>query len=306
MNCKLVHKPAFQVIGFSASIRPEEGYQKCPAFWEEAYAKKYARLFQTMQPETEEEQAVCDNRIGMLALCIEGANGFEYMIAGEYQGGNVPAGMKLFDFAESDWMQFSAYGPLPSSLQQLNNEIWQTWYPAEGQAFEPNGGATVEYYSVGDQLAADYECGIWIPVKRKENKESEVPMQSVYDFLKTCGTYYLATVEGGQPRVRPFGTIDLFEGRLYIQTGKIKAVSQQMHQNPKIEICACAGGEWLRVQALAVEDDRAEARRHMLEAYPELQRMYAVDDGNTEVFYLKDATATFSSFTKAPTQVKFG
>ncbi|MDD4076144.1 MAG: pyridoxamine 5'-phosphate oxidase family protein [Eubacteriales bacterium] len=131
-------------------------------------------------------------------------------------------------------------------------------------------------------------------------------MQRVYDFLKTCGTYYLATVEGDQPRVRPFGTIDLFEGRLYIQTGKVKAVSRQMHQNPKIEICAFSNGEWLRVQASAIEDDRAEARRHMLDAYPELKRMYDADDGNTEVFYLKNATATFSSFAKASEEITFG
>ena len=130
-------------------------------------------------------------------------------------------------------------------------------------------------------------------------------MQSVYDFLKTCGTYYLATVDGDQPRVRPFGTIDLFEGRLYIQTGKVKPVSHQLHANPKMEICAFSEGRWLRIQATAVEDDRTEARRHMLDAYPELQSMYSPDDGNTEVFWLKDATATFSSFTEAPRVVRF-
>jgi predicted transcriptional regulator YdeE len=167
MNVKLEHKEAFQVIGFSAHIRPEEGYVKCPEFWEREYAQKYARLFATMKPENEAEQAILDNRIGMLALCIEGKDDFEYMIAGVYQGGAVPEGMKIFDFAESDWAVFTAKGSLPASLQQLNTEIWQTWYPTEGQAFEPNGGATVEYYSVGNQLAADYECGMWIPVRRK-------------------------------------------------------------------------------------------------------------------------------------------
>ena len=167
MNSRLEHKEAFTVIGFSTHIRPEEGYVKCPEFWDREYAQKYARLFATMQPETEEEKAVCDNRIGMLALCIEGEAGFEYMIAGFYQGGNVPAGMKLFHFAESDWMVFSAKGPLPASLQTLNTEIWRDWYPNEGQAFLPNGTATVEYYSMGDHQAPDYECGMWIPVKKK-------------------------------------------------------------------------------------------------------------------------------------------
>ena len=130
-------------------------------------------------------------------------------------------------------------------------------------------------------------------------------MQQIYEFLKTCGTYYLATVEDGQPRVRPFGTVDLFEGRLYIQTGKSKSVSRQLHTNPRLEICAFDGSRWLRLAATAMEDDRVEARRHMLDAYPELQAMYAPDDGNTEVFFLKDAAATFSSFTAAPEVIRF-
>lgn len=130
-------------------------------------------------------------------------------------------------------------------------------------------------------------------------------MQEVYDFLKKCQTYYLATLEGEQPRVRPFGTIDLFEGRLYIQTGKVKEVSRQLMANPHLELCAFDGEKWLRVAACAVEDDRVEARRHMLEAYPELQAMYQPDDGNTQVFYLKDATATFSSFTAEPKVLRF-
>ncbi len=130
-------------------------------------------------------------------------------------------------------------------------------------------------------------------------------MQEVYEFLKACKTYYLATVEGDQPRVRPFGTVDLFEGRLYIQTGKVKAVSRQLAANPKVEICAFDGSRWLRVAAEAVEDDRVEARKHMLDAYPSLQKNYQPDDGNTQVFYLKNAVATFSSFTEESREIRF-
>lgn len=130
-------------------------------------------------------------------------------------------------------------------------------------------------------------------------------MEEVYQFLKKCGTYYLGTMEGDQPRVRPFGTIDLFEGRLNIQAGKKKEVSRQMAENEKIEICAFDGNQWLRVAATALEDDRVEARRHMLEAYPELGKMYTLGDGNTQVFYLKDVTATFSSFTDDPRLICF-
>ena len=130
-------------------------------------------------------------------------------------------------------------------------------------------------------------------------------MEKVYEFIKKCGTYYLATADGDQPRVRPFGTIHIFEGKLYLQTGKVKDVSKQLHANPKAEICAFKDGEWLRVAGELIEDDRREARVSMLEAYPALQKMYAPDDGNTEVFYFKNAVATFSSFTKAPEVITF-
>ena len=130
-------------------------------------------------------------------------------------------------------------------------------------------------------------------------------MKRVEKFLKEAGTYYLATVEGDQPRVRPFGTIHIFEGKLYLQTGKIKDVSKQIHANPKAEICAFKDGEWLRVAGELIEDERREAKVSMLEAYPSLQKMYSPDDGNTEVFYFKNAVATFSSFTKAPEVITF-
>lgn len=130
-------------------------------------------------------------------------------------------------------------------------------------------------------------------------------MKDVYDFLKNARIYYLATVEGNQPRVRPFGTVDIFEGRLYIQTGKSKSVSKQLQANPKAEICAFDGGRWLRVSGTLVRDDRIEAKAHMLNCYPELKAMYSADDDNTEVLYFKDATATFSSFTEAPRTVTF-
>ena len=130
-------------------------------------------------------------------------------------------------------------------------------------------------------------------------------MNEAYEFLKKCGTYYLATVDGDQPRVRPFGTVDLYDGTITIQTGKSKDVSKQMEANPKIEICAFAGGEWVRVAAKAINDDRIEAKQSMLDAYPNLQNMYKADDDNTQVLYLKDATATFSSFGGSDRVVKF-
>lgn len=130
-------------------------------------------------------------------------------------------------------------------------------------------------------------------------------MEKVVQFLKDAETYYLATVEGDQPRVRPFGTVHIFEGKLYIQTGRVKDVSRQIMANGKVEICAMKDGEWIRVAGTLVEDDRTEARQSMLDAYPGLQNMYAADDGNTQVFYLENATATISSFTHEPEVIRF-
>lgn len=130
-------------------------------------------------------------------------------------------------------------------------------------------------------------------------------MESICEFLKKAGTYYLATVEQDQPRVRPFGTAHIFEGKLYIQTGKVKPVSKQLMANPKAEICAFKDGKWLRVAGELIEDGRVEARKSMLDAYPNLRAMYDENDGNTQVFYFKHGVATFSSFTEPAKTVEF-
>ena len=130
-------------------------------------------------------------------------------------------------------------------------------------------------------------------------------MQEVYEFLKQCGTYYLATIDGDQARVRPFGTVDWFDGRLTIQTGRRKEVSRQITENPKVELCAFDGQRWLRVSATAVEDPRIEAQEHMLAAYPSLREMYAPGDGNTQIFALEHGQAVFSSFIEEPRTVTF-
>lgn len=130
-------------------------------------------------------------------------------------------------------------------------------------------------------------------------------MNTVNDFLKQAGVYYLATVEGDQPRVRPFGTVNIFEGKLYIQTGKKKDVAKQIEANPKVEISAFKDGKWIRVAGELVEDDRIEAQRSMLDAYPELAGMYQPGDGNTAVYYFRNAVATISSFTEAPVVLEF-
>ena len=130
-------------------------------------------------------------------------------------------------------------------------------------------------------------------------------IERVCQFLDEARTYYLATAEGDQPRVRPFGTALIFEGKLYIQTGKIKNVSKQLAANPKAEICAFQNGQWIRIAGELVNDDRREPKAAMLEKMPSLKAMYSADDDNTQVLYFKNAEATFSSFTSAPETIRF-
>jgi len=146
-----------------------------------------------------------------------------------------------------------------------------------------------------------------VTISFASNPQNEQSMKEVHDFLRTCGVYYLATVENDQPRVRPFGTAVIFEQKLYIQTGRKKNVARQMLTNPKVEICAYDPGKgvWLRIEAKVVADERLEAKQYVLDQYPQLKSMYKADDDNTLVLYLKDATATFNSFTTSPRTVKF-
>lgn len=130
-------------------------------------------------------------------------------------------------------------------------------------------------------------------------------IEKICEFLKKTGTYYLATQEDGQPHVRPFGTAHIYEGKLYIQTGKSKPVSKQMDANPKVEICAFNGSDWLRLEGEVMEDPSVEAQASMLEAYPELQAMYKAGDGNTIVYYFRKGKATISSFTHEPEVIEF-
>lgn len=130
-------------------------------------------------------------------------------------------------------------------------------------------------------------------------------MKETYDFLKECGVFYLATVDKDKPRVRPFGAINIFENKLYLQTGKVKNVSKQIEINPNIELCGFSNGKWIRVEGKLVRDERKEAKESMLDNNPELKNMYSADDENTEVLYFENATATIYSFTEGPIKYEF-
>ncbi len=166
MNVSYEKKAAMTFIGYHTEIRPEEGYQKCPEFWDKEYTAKYARLWQTMRPETAVERAILENRIGMFAICACNGDGFTYWIAGQYQGGEVPESMELHSLPAGDWAIFTTKGPLPASLQTLNTAVWQEWFPNEGQQLHADGSVTLEVYSAGNPQSPDYECGIWVPIRQ--------------------------------------------------------------------------------------------------------------------------------------------
>lgn len=174
MNVRYEHRLTMTFIGFSTTIRPDEGYIRCPEFWDREYKQKYARLWRTMKPETTTEKAILENSIGMFAICDDRDDSFDYWIAGLYKGGAVPDGMKLFTFPESDWAMFSARGPLPGALQKLNAAVWREWYPDEGKRYTVSATATLEVYSTGDTQSPDYECGIWIPVRQTKDNSAEI------------------------------------------------------------------------------------------------------------------------------------
>lgn len=160
----LVHHKALTVIGFSAVFRNNEGYEKCPKFWDEAYSRRYAHLFQSMMPENSEEQAVFDNHIGEYAVCHNLP--VKYMICGEYKGGIVPENMELCTVPESDWLVFKNRGPLPQSLQELNTYIHQVWFKEHDAEYQCCG-IDIEWYSAGNPNDKNYECGIFIPVVKR-------------------------------------------------------------------------------------------------------------------------------------------
>ena len=147
-----------------------------------------------------------------------------------------------------------------------------------------------------------HAAAMLVELEKRENAEG---IDKVYYFLNDAQTYYLATVDGDKPRVRPFGTILLYEGKLYIQTGKVKDVSKQISENPFVEICAYMNGSWIRIAAELVEDDNRDVKVAMLEKMPSLKAMYSADDENTQVFWMKDATATICSFTSEPEVISF-
>ena len=169
MQPVITHRGESAFIGYSIVIRNEEGFMKCPEFWDEQYARRFARLLQTMKPETPEEQAVLDNRIGQFAVCrclkSEGRDdAFEYMICGEYRGGPVPEGMKLLTVPASDWAEFRCKGALPKSLQDLYGVAYGSWLKDHPEYRE--FGINIESYTPGNPAGPDYECGLIIPVNK--------------------------------------------------------------------------------------------------------------------------------------------
>ena len=164
MNVIYETKEEMTFIGFHTKIGVNEGYQKCPEFWDKEYSEKYARLWQTMKSENALEKALLENGVGSFAICADDKDGFDYWIAGLYKGGEVPDGLELFKFPAGNWAMFRTKGAMPEALQTLNTAVWKEWMPTEGKRRGANVMATLEVYSAGNPKSADYECGIWVPV----------------------------------------------------------------------------------------------------------------------------------------------
>lgn len=123
-------------------------------------------------------------------------------------------------------------------------------------------------------------------------------MKRTYDFLKKAGTFYLATVDKDQPRVRPFGAVCIAHEKLYICSNNKKECYKQMLDNNKIEISAMVGNEWIRLTGLVKNDSSKKVKSAMLNENPILKTMYSEDDTIFEVLYLENVTATFNQFGK--------
>ena len=181
MNVSYEMKEAMTFIGFRTEIAPDEGSRKCPEFWDREYNAKYARLWQTMKPESAAEAAILENGIGMFAICADSGSSFDYWIAGLYKGGEVPEGLELFTSPASEWAVFSAKGPIPGSLQALNAQVWNEWAPNIEKMYEI-APMSLEIYSAADPQSPDYECGIWVPIRKKADmkicQSCGMPMES--------------------------------------------------------------------------------------------------------------------------------
>ena len=167
MNYKIQSMKNFKVIGFQKNFDSETSYTEIPKFWSEVM-EKYANVFAGKEPANEYEKAVKDNCISEFGICIDDLGGtkFRYLIAGKYNGGEVPEGMEVYEFPDCDWAVFDITGPCPGALQSVNTKIFTEWLPGNPD-YEISGNANVEWYADGDPASADYRSAIWIPVKKK-------------------------------------------------------------------------------------------------------------------------------------------
>ena len=193
-----------------------------------------------------------------------------------------------------DKVYFGAYDPKAGAIKSVMN-----MYEIKGFNHYPSYEGGILEKECGELLSTYFKK------KREIKKENKRNMKEVCEFLKKAGTYYLATVENNKPKLRPFGTVHIYEDKLYIQTGKSKDVSKQIEKNPNVEICAMFQGKWIRLAGELVNDDRYEAKKALLDDYPSLKKMYDANDDNTQVLYFKNATATIYSFTDEPKVIKF-
>ena len=170
MDFKVTKMFPLKVIGFQRTFSSEDSYSEIPKFWDEICDKYAANVYAGNPPANAYEKALMDNCIGEYGVCVDdiGCGKFRYLIAGKYCGGEVPAGMALYEFPMTDWAIFDCVGPIPDALQTLNTKIFREWLPGNPD-YELDGNASVEWYDCvnGNKTDADYHSAIWLPVRKR-------------------------------------------------------------------------------------------------------------------------------------------
>ena len=170
MDCKITKMFGMKLIGFEREFSSENSYEEIPKYWDEICERYAKNVYAGNPPANAYEKALTDNCIGEYGVCIDdvGEGRFRYLIAGRYTGGEVPAGMSVYEFPSGEWAVFDCVGPVPEAFQAQNTRIFKEWLPGNAE-FELSGNATVEWYDCinGEKSDPDYHSAIWIPVKRK-------------------------------------------------------------------------------------------------------------------------------------------
>lgn len=210
MDYRIAPMFPFRLIGFQREFAYDTAYEEIPRFWDELCEKYANNMYAGNEPANAYEKAIIDNSIGEYGVCIDdmGGNGFRYLVAGKYLGGEVPEGMVLYEFPRCDWAVFDCLGPIPEALQSLNTRIFKEWLPGNAE-YELCGNATLEWYDIikGEKTDPDYHSAIWVPVIRRSEAKERWGSTAAYAEFEERGDKEGAAAKGLMDVFREFGKI---------------------------------------------------------------------------------------------------